>query len=53
MQSESKKEVAPGKWRWVPVKKTHSNNHLWDAEVMQVVAASIYKVLESSVAVDG
>jgi hypothetical protein len=53
MQSERKVEVKPGRWRWEPVKKSHSNNHLWDAEVMQVVAASIYKVLESSVAVDG
>jgi hypothetical protein len=48
MQSEKKIESAPGVWRWVPNKTGSSaNNHLWDCEVLQVVAASIYKVLIS------
>lgn len=52
MQSERKVETKPGRWRWEPVKKSHPNNHLWDAEVMQVVAASLFKVLESAAAAD-
>jgi hypothetical protein len=44
MQNEQKKEVSPGKWRWVPV-TAKANNHLWDCEVMGIVAACIYKVL--------
>ena len=48
MQSEQKKEPSPGKWRWVPLKTGgQANNHLWDCSVMQVVAASIFKVLVS------
>lgn len=43
MQNERKREVSPGKWRYEVVKK-HRGNHLWDCEVMQIVAASIYKV---------
>jgi hypothetical protein len=46
MQSEMKREVSPGHWRWVPVKEGKAN-HLWDCEDMQVVAACIYKVLVS------
>lgn len=48
MVNEAKREVAPGKWRWVPV-TARANNHLWDCEVMQVVAASICKVLRGMV----
>lgn len=48
MQSEQKKEISPGKWRWVSTKSGSSaNNHLWDCETMQVVAACIYKVLSA------
>jgi hypothetical protein len=46
MQSETKREVSPGVWRWVPIKQGFPN-HLWDCEVMQVVAASIYGILQS------
>jgi hypothetical protein len=46
MQSEQKREISPGVWRWVPLKSGSSaNNHLWDCSVLQVVAACIYKVL--------
>jgi len=44
MANEQKKEVSAGKWRWVPV-TSKANNHLWDCEVMGIVAACIYKVL--------
>jgi hypothetical protein len=48
MQSEQKREVSPGIWRWEPLKSGSSaNNHLWDCEVLQVVAACIFKVLVS------
>ena len=43
MQNEVKREVSPGKWRYV-VSKQHVGNHLWDVETMQIIAASIYKV---------
>ena len=43
MQNEVKREVSPGKWRYV-VSKPHVGNHLWDCETMQIIAASIYKV---------
>lgn len=46
MQNETKREVSPGVWRWVPVKE-NAPNHLWDCEVMQVVAASIARILIS------
>lgn len=49
MQSERKVEKTPGKWIWEPIKKTHSNNHLWDCEVMQVVGACMFKVLAATV----
>jgi hypothetical protein len=49
LQSEKKVEKSPGKWEWQPIKKTHSNNHLWDCEVMQVVAACLFKVLVATV----
>jgi hypothetical protein len=44
MQNERKREVKPGFWRWEPVKQ-HASQHLWDCEVMQVLAACICKVL--------
>lgn len=47
MQNESKKEVSPGFWRWKPVKE-HAPQHMWDAEVMQVIAACILRVLISA-----
>lgn len=46
MQSETKREISPGVWRWVPIKQGYPN-HLWDCEVMQVVAASVYGILKS------
>ena len=45
MQNETKKEVSPGNWRWVPV-RNKAPNHLWDCETMQVVAACIHSVLQ-------
>lgn len=48
MQSEQKREVSPGVWKWEPLKKAmQANNHIWDCEVLQIVAASIFKVLVS------
>jgi phage terminase large subunit GpA-like protein len=44
MQSEIKREYAPGKWRWEKV-KPHFQNHLWDCETMGIVAASIKGIL--------
>lgn len=52
IQSEKKVEVKPGKWRWEPVKKSHSNNHLWDCEVMGITAACIFGVLDATQEVD-
>jgi hypothetical protein len=46
MQSETKREISPGVWRFQPVKQGFPN-HLWDCEVMQVVGASIYGILSS------
>lgn len=48
MTNEHKKEVSPGVWRWVTVTKK-GNNHLWDCEVMQVVGASLYKILNGNI----
>jgi len=45
MQSEHKKEIAPGKWRWKKI-KDHLHNHLWDCETMGIVAASIRGILK-------
>lgn len=50
MQSEQKREKSPGKWVWEPV-KSHTPNHLWDCEVMCVVAMAIYGVLVAHVEV--
>jgi hypothetical protein len=44
MASESKVEYMPGKWRWQKI-KSHYDNHLWDCEVMGIVAATIRGVL--------
>jgi hypothetical protein len=44
MQSETKRLVGKGKWEWQPI-KDHFPNHLWDCEVMQVVAACATKCL--------
>jgi hypothetical protein len=44
MQNEQKREVKPGLWRWELVKQ-HAPNHLFDVEVIGVVAACIFKVL--------
>jgi hypothetical protein len=46
MQNEQKKEVSPGRWRW-QLTKQHAPNHLWDCEVLQVVAACIVGALNS------
>ena len=46
MAAEDKVEVQPGKWKWLPRSKdTRYPNHLWDAEVMQVVLAVIRGLL--------
>lgn len=45
MQSETKKEVAPGVWRWMKI-KDHLHNHLWDTEVEGIVGASIRGILK-------
>jgi hypothetical protein len=44
MQNERKREVKPGFWRWEPVRHA-APNHLWDTEVIGIVAACIFKVL--------
>lgn len=45
MQSETKREVSPGKWRWEKI-KSHYHNHLWDCEVMGIVGCAIRGVLK-------
>lgn len=45
MQSETKKETTPGKWKWDKIKK-HYPNHLWDCEVQGIVGASIKGILK-------
>lgn len=45
MQSETKREVKPGLWRWEKI-KDHYPNHLWDTEVMGIVAAAIRRILK-------
>jgi hypothetical protein len=49
MKSETKREVKPGKWRWEKV-KDHYHNHLWDCEVMGVVACAIRGILKVEMA---
>lgn len=44
MQSETKKEVKPGLWRWEKI-KSHYHNHMWDCEVEGIVGASIRGIL--------
>ena len=43
MENEIKREVSPGKWRYVKV-KNHIGNHCFDCEVMQIVFASAFKI---------
>lgn len=45
MQSETKKEIKPGLWKWDKI-KPHYQNHLWDCEVMGLVACSIRGVVK-------
>lgn len=45
MKTETKREVAPGNYRWVKI-KDHYDNHLWDCETMLIVMASIMGVLK-------
>lgn len=45
MKSEAKREVMPKVWRWMKI-KDHYPNHLWDCEVMGIVAASIRGILK-------
>lgn len=45
MQNEKKVEVSPGRWRY-KVSKEWVGNHLWDCEVMAIIAASIFKVYQ-------
>jgi hypothetical protein len=44
MQSETKKETSPGKWKWEKI-KSNNHNHLWDCEVMGLVGCAIRGVL--------
>lgn len=44
MASETKREVKPGVWRWEKI-KPHFHNHLWDCEVMGIVATAIRGIL--------
>jgi len=53
MQSETKVEVSPGKWRWKKI-KDHYHNHLWDCEVEGMVGCAIRGILKlESVESDG
>lgn len=45
MASETKRELAPGKFRWEKV-KDHAHNHLWDCEVEGMVSCSIRGILK-------
>jgi len=45
MKSESKRELKPGVWKWEKI-KSHYHNHLWDTEVMGIVACAIRGVLK-------
>jgi hypothetical protein len=45
MASETKREVQPKVWRWEKI-KDHIPNHLWDTEVMGIVAAAIRGILK-------
>jgi hypothetical protein len=45
MQSESKREMKPGIWKWDKI-KSHYHNHMWDTEVMGIVACAIRGVLK-------
>lgn len=45
MQAETKKEWKPGHWRWEKI-KSHYHNHLWDCEVMGIVASAIRGILK-------
>jgi hypothetical protein len=51
MASEHKREISPGKWRYVHT-KGWIGNHLFDCETMQIVAASIYKVFQNHIDAD-
>lgn len=44
MQSETKREITPGNWRWEKI-KPHYHNHMWDCEVEGMVGASIRGIL--------
>ncbi len=41
MDSEARREVSPGVWRWI---KTRAN-HLWDCEAMQITVAYMLKLV--------
>jgi len=45
MQSETKREITPGNWRWEKI-KPHYHNHMWDCEVEGMVGASIRGILK-------
>lgn len=49
MQSEVKREVSPGHWRWEKI-KSHYDNHEWDCEVMLIVLATIRGVIRIEIA---
>lgn len=48
MGAESKREFAPGQWRWDKI-KDHYHNHLWDCEVMGIVMCALFGVLRIDV----
>ena len=52
MQSETKREVKPGTWRWEKI-KSHYHNHMWDCEVMGIVACTIRGILKIELQDDG
>lgn len=45
MQSETKREISPGRWKWEKIKK-HYHNHMWDCEVMGMVGCAIRGILK-------
>ncbi len=51
VQNEAKEEIRPGKYRYNIVKK-HLGNHLFDCEVLQIVGASLMRIINAKSKVD-
>ena len=51
VQNEAKEEIRPGKYRYNVVKK-HLGNHLFDCEVLQIVGASLMKIINAKAKID-